>query len=423
MKLRYKVMLLMVALVGGYASAQQGVTKPQTVSRPSGFRFFNNRLTIKPHVSLTYTYDSNVDADSSEVDDSVFAAKPAVDFEWHGTKWLLVGDVWYRHRYLCQYNEQMGENSFGEALRYMYVSTSQDRTGWTLMLSERYANIDQSDEMNFGGDGRGVWRNRQTFDTAGVVERRFADKWHLSVQGQYSWLDYENDRGSYAPLFGWHQYSVGSQFGYMASKWTDLLVSAGYSLYDQDLSGNLYKTSRNYNDRSESYSLMAGVGTRANERIHYRALMGASWFDYGGGNSTDCGRTYSLSGNWRIHRHLNFTVLGTSYYQPSDQYVGQASKVYTLSGGLSYLTLGDRLNLSLNIAWRFDETCYSDEWYNSSQNYDREIFSTRRAADYLLNRWTSVFAHLIWDSQSTDGYNPYYEYDRVRAVFGVRLHY
>jgi hypothetical protein len=423
MKLRYKVMLLMVALVGGYASAQQGVTKPQTVSRPSGFRFFNNRLTIKPHVSLTYTYDSNVDADSSEVDDSVFAAKPAVDFEWHGTKWLLVGDVWYRHRYFCQYNEQMGENSFGEALRYMYVSTSQDRTGWTLMLSERYANIDQSDEMNFGGDGRGVWRNRQTFDTAGVVERRFADKWHLSVQGQYSWLDYENDRGSYAPLFGWHQYSVGSQFGYMASKWTDLLVSAGYSLYDQDLSGNLYKTSRNYNDRSESYSLMAGVGTRANERIHYRALMGASWFDYGGGNSTDCGWTYSLSGNWRIHRHLNFTVLGTSYYQPSDQYVGQASKVYTLSGGLSYLTLGDRLNLSLNIAWRFDETCYSDEWYNSSQNYDREIFSTRLAADYLLNRWTSVFAHLIWDSQSTDGYNPYYEYDRVRAVFGVRLHY
>ena len=130
-----------------------------------------------------------------------------------------------------------------------------------------------------------------------------------------------------------------------------------------------------------------------------------------------------LSANWRIRRHLNFTVLGSSYYQPSDQYVGQASKVYTLSGGLSYLTLGDRLNLSLNIAWRFDETCYSDEWYNASQNYDRELFSTRFAADYLLNRWTSVYAHLIWDSQETDGRNTLYEYDRVRAVFGLRLHY
>jgi hypothetical protein len=181
--------------------------------------------------------------------------------------------------------------------------------------------------------------------------------------------------------------------------------------------------SRRYNDQSESYSIQAGIGTRANENIHYRALMGASWFDYGGGSSTDCGWTYSLSGNWRIRRHLNFTVLGTSYYQPSDSYVGQASKVYTLSGGLSYLTLGDRMNLSLNIAWRFDETCYSDEYYLKSQNYDRELFSTRFAADYLLNRWTSLFAHLIWDSQSTDGVRAQYEYDRVRAVFGVRLHY
>ena len=423
MKTIYTILPAVVALIAGVASAQQGVTKPQTDSRPTGFRFFNNRLTIKPHVSLSYTYDTNVDADSTEVDDSVFAVKPAVDFEWHGSKWLVVGDLWYRHRYFCKYNDQLGENSYGEALRYKYVSTAQDQTGWTLMLSERYANISQSDDLNFGGDGRGIWRNRQTFDAAGVVERRFADKWHLSVQGQYSWLDYENQRGRYSPLFGWHQYSVGSQFGYMASKWTDLLVSAGYSMYDQDLSGNLYKTSRKYNDQSESYSIQAGIGTRANESIHYRALMGASWFDYGGGNSTDCGWTYSLSGNWRIRRHLNFTVLGTSYYQPSDQYVGQASKVYTLSGGLSYLTLGDRLNLSLNVAWRFDETCYSDEWYNSSQNYNRELFSTRFAADYLLNRWTSVYAHLIWDSQGTDGRNSLYEYDRVRAVFGVRLHY
>ena len=116
MKLRYTILPVAVLLVAGVASAQQGVTKPQTDSRPTGFRFFNNRLTIKPHVSLSYTYDTNIDADSSEVDDSVFAVKPAVDFEWHGSKWLVVGDIWYRHRYFCQYNDQMGENSFGEAL-------------------------------------------------------------------------------------------------------------------------------------------------------------------------------------------------------------------------------------------------------------------------------------------------------------------
>ena len=423
MKLQNTILLMVAVLGPGIVFAQQGVTKPQTVSRPTGFRFFNQRLTIKPHVSLSYTYDSNIDADSSEIDDSVLAAKPAVDFEWHGSKWLIVGDVWYRHRYFCEHNGQMGEDSYGEAIRYKYVSTSQDRTGWTLMLSERYANINQSDELNYGGDGRGLWRNRQTFDAAAVLERRFADRWHLNVQGQYSWLDYENQGGKYAPLFGWHQYSVGSQFGYMASKWTDLLVAVGYSLYDQDITGNPYYTSRKYNDQSDIYSVQAGIGTRANERIHYRALMGVSWLDYAGADSADCGWTYSLSGNWRIHRQLNFTVLGSSYYQPSDQYVGQAQKVYTLSAGLSYMTLGDRLNLSLNVAWRYNETCYSDDWYTSSQNYSRKLISTRLAADYLLNRWTSVFAHLIWDNQSTDGTNPYYDYDRVRGVLGVRLHY
>ena len=177
MKLNSTYLSVALLFAASVAFAQQGVTKPQSDSRPTGLRFFNNRLTIKPHVSLSYTYDSNIDADSKEIDDSVFAVKPAVDFEWHGSKWLVVGDVWYRHRYFCQYNDRMGENSFGEALRYKYVSTAQDRTGWTLMLSERYANIDQSDDLNFGGDGRGIWRKRQTFDAAGVLERRFADRW------------------------------------------------------------------------------------------------------------------------------------------------------------------------------------------------------------------------------------------------------
>ena len=115
MKNRVSVIALFTMLAG-MAIAQQGVTKPQTESRPMGFRFFNQHLTIKPYVSLSYTYDSNVDADRSSSDDSVFAINPAVDFEWHGSKWMLVGNVWYRHRYFCEYNDEMGEDSYGESL-------------------------------------------------------------------------------------------------------------------------------------------------------------------------------------------------------------------------------------------------------------------------------------------------------------------
>ena len=403
------------------AIAQQGVTKPQTVSRPTGFRFFNQHLTIKPYVSLSYTYDSNIDSDSSNEDDSVFAVNPAVDFEWHGAKWMLVGNIWYRHRYFCEFNDQMGENSYGESLQYRYSSSAQNAKGWSLMLSERYAFINQSDDLDSQG-GRGIWRDRQTLDVTGVLERRFTERWHMDIQGQYSWLDYDNQTGRYAPLFGWSQYSAGAQLGHAASKWTDLLVAAGYSRYDQDIDYNDIRTSRSYNEQSDAYSIQGGVGTRATERISYRALMGASWFDYGGGGYTDCGWTYTLSANWRVHRQVQLSLLGSSYYQPSDQYIGQAEKIYNLSAGVSYLTLGDRLKLSANLMWRFNETCYADSVYTSRYKYDRTHLSARFAADYLLNRWTSIFAHVIWDDESTDT-NSYYDYNRIRGVFGVRLHY
>ena len=420
--MKSKISVIMLStMLAGVAIAQQGVTKPQTESRPMGFRFFNQHLTIKPYVSLSYTYDSNVDADRTSSDDSVFAINPAVDFEWHGSKWMLVGNVWYRHRYFCEYNDEMGEDSYGESLQFRYSSSAPSEKGWSLMLSERYAFISQSDDFD-SHNGRGIWRDRQTLDVAGVLERRFTERWHMDIQGQYSWLDYDNDVTKNYPLFGWSQYSTGVQIGYAASKWTDMLVAAGYSRYDQDLSGNDVKTFRNYNDKSDSYSIQAGLGTRATERISYRALMGASWFDYGDASSTDCGWTYTLSANWRIHRQVQLSLLGSSYYEPSDEYVGQARKVYTLSGGISYLTLGDRLKLSGNVAWRFNETCYSDAVYSSRQNYDYTYISTRLAADYLLNRWSSIFAQLIWDNQSYDN-NSDHDYDRFRGVLGVRFHY
>ena len=417
----YSIFFSSVFLFVSTAVAQQGVTKPQTESRPTGFRFFNQHLTIKPYVSLSYTYDSNIDSDSSNEDDSVFAVNPAVDFEWHGAKWMLVGNIWYRHRYFCEFNDQMGENSYGESLQYRYSSSAQNAKGWSLMLSERYAFINQSDDLDSQG-GRGIWRDRQTLDVSGVLERRFTERWHMDIQGQYSWLDYDNQTGRYAPLFGWSQYSAGAQLGYAASKWTDLLVAAGYSRYDQDIDYNDIRTSRSYNEQSDAYSIQGGVGTRATERISYRALMGASWFDYGGGGYTDCGWTYTLSANWRVHRQVQLSLLGSSYYQPSDQYIGQAEKIYNLSAGVSYLTLGDRLKLSANLMWRFNETCYADSVYTSRYKYDRTHLSARFAADYLLNRWTSIFAHVIWDDESTDT-NSYYDYNRIRGVLGVRLHY
>ena len=384
--------------------------------KPQGFRFFNQHLTIKPYVALSYTYDSNIDTSRHGESDSIFCVQPGADFEWKGERWALVGSLWYRRNAYCEYANEMGENSWGESLAYKWTTSKQDERGWSLILSEKYRYTDQSDALG-SGDGRGIWRDREALDASGVIQRRFTERLHAEVMGQYNWLDYKNDTGKYAPLYGWSEWSAGAQAGYAASKWTDLPVAGGYSHYTQK-KGRGY---RNYSNESQVWTVQAGLGTHATEKITYRALMGASWLDYGGHSNADCGWTYSLDANWRITRQLQVSALGKSYYQPSERTVGQAIKVYSLSGGLSYLTLGDKMTLTANLAWRYEDTCYSDRYLGYGNDFDEQILSARVGANYTINRWMSVYADFTWEEEWCDVRA--YGYDRFRGTIGMRFHY
>jgi hypothetical protein len=310
----------------------------------------------------------------------------------------------------------MGENSYGESLKYNWTTSKPGERGWSLALAERYAYISQSDDIN-SGDGRGIWRDRERFDASAAIERRFTERWHADLMGQYNWLDYKNDTGKYAPLYGWQQFSAGLEAGFAASKWTDLLVAGGYSGYRQK-GGSGY---RNYSNESQVWTVMGGIGTHATEKIQYRALAGASWLEYGGHSGADCGWTYQLSGNWRVTRQVQLSLLGSSYYQPSERSIGQAIKVYALSAGVSYLTLGDKMNLNANIAFRHEENVYADRYLAAGNDYDEDILSARLGATYTINRWMSLFATIAWEEDWCE-YDRY-DYDRFRGTVGVRFHY
>ena len=171
----------------------------------------------------------------------------------------------------------------------------------------------------------------KTINASGALERRFTDRLHADVSASYNYIDYVNDSHKYAPLYGWSQYSFGAEAGYAASKWTDLLVAGGYSRYHQH-GGTGY---RNYKTSSESYTVLAGFGTHATEKIEYRLLGGASWLNYGGHDGADSGWTYQMSANWRITRQWQLSALGSSYYQPSERTLGTAVKVSSISAGVS----------------------------------------------------------------------------------------
>ena len=402
-----------VAMSSALAMAGESIA-----DKPTGFRFFNNHLTIKPYVSLSYTYDSNIDTAKHSTDDSIFMVSPGVDFDWKGERWSLVGSLWYRYNAYCDYNDEMGENSYGESLKYNWTTSKKGERGWSLALAERYAYISQNDSLT-SGDGRGIWRDRERFDASAAIERRFTERWHADLMGQYNWLDYKNDTGKYSPLYGWQEFSAGLEAGFAASKWTDLLVAGGYSGYRQKAATGGY---RNYSNESQVWTIMGGIGTHATEKIQYRALVGASWLEYGGHSGADSGWTYQLSGNWRVTRQVQLSLLGSSYYQPSERSVGLAVKVYALSAGVSYLTLGDKLNLNANIAFRHEENAYHDRYLAAGNDYDEDIISARLGATYTINRWMSLFATIAWEEEWCDKYDNY-DYDRFRGTVGVRFHY
>ena len=386
--------------------------------KPTGFRFFNNHLIVKPYVSLSYTYDSNADSGRHSDGYSIFMVSPSADFEWRGDRWSLVGSLFYSYNAYSGDSDQLNNSTYGESLKYNWTTSKPGEKGWSLALSERYAFISQNDNMN-SGDGRGIWRDRQRADVAGVIERRFTERWHADLSGQYDWLDYKNDTGKYAPLYGWQEFSAGLEAGFAASKWTDLLVAGGYSGYRQKSGSGGY---RNYSNDSQVWTVMAGIGTRATEKIQYRLLAGGSWLEYGGHSGADSGWTYQLSANWRATRQLQFSLLGSSYYQPSERTCGSAIKVYSISGGASYLTLGDKLTLRGDIAFRREDNVYSDRYLGAGNDYDEDILSVRLGATYTINRWVSVFANISWEEEWCDSHKDY-DYDRYRGTVGLRFHY
>lgn len=405
------VMTLAAAFVGLSAFAEAST---EASGRPQGFRPFNG-LTLSPYVNLSYTYDSNVDGTKKAQGDSIFIVGPGLNVNWQHNDWEFSGNVWYDYHYYAKYNNVLGENSYGESASLKKSSSKNGEKGWTLMLGERYAFISQDDSIG-KEDGRGIWRDRDTIDVNGVYEYRFTDRLHASINGAYDYLHYDNSDSKWAPLYGWNEWSVGGELGYAFTPWTDALLDAGYSRYTNDGSSGV----KNYKNSSDSYTLQAGFGSHATRNITYRALLGASWFDYGEGHQTS-GWTYSLSSRWKLARKWSLMALGSSYYQPSERDLGSAIKVYALSGGVSYMPT-DRWTFTADLAWRHEQSIYTDDYLAGAENYDEDLLSGRLGANWLVNRYLSLFVRADYETLTCEDRSNY-DYNRVRGTVGMQLHF
>lgn len=401
-------------MIAGLAASVQANEAP-------GVKF--NNLTLSPYVNLEVTYDSNVDYDRHEYRDWYFTINPGVDFDYAGNDWGIKGDAWFSYDKYHKYTE-LNDPRYGFMLSEYWESPQNLR----IVFGQRFLQSRVNDSIHDGG--RGIWRERRWWDINGAISYQFSEKSGATLFGQWSDMDYRNNSAKYGPLYGWEKWEAGLELSHSLTAKSNILLTGNFSRYSSDGAIN---NSRN----STGYSLMAGFGSRATERITYRIMNGISWFDYAGGkrrannlqtedDDVIINWVYSADVNWLISQKWAASLAGSSYYQPSETQANQASYIQTLSAGLTYrpmrrVTLRGDVGLRRErdeFSRRYADSAYTDYYRKRMTDY---YMSARLRADYRFAKYASVYAGVeFMDRESNESF---YDYTRFRGTLGLQLRY
>lgn len=370
------------------------------------------RMTLRPYVSLSYTYDSNVDSSKHGQDGSQWVVNPGLVLEYKDDNWDVTATAYYNYHAYNRYTSQLNSSSYGQTLDFKWVDAARDERGWLFQMEESFRQVAQDDDMS-NSKGRGIGRDRKEFKVNGILQRRVNQYLFATALAGFYLLDYDNDVSKYARLYGWKSTVVGGELGYIATKWTSFLVHGDYQWYWQDNTDNT-----GIGDTSRGYTIQAGLCSYATERIEYRLLGGWSYFDFGNGTHTLDGFTYKASAKYKVGDHLDLVAFGSSYFQPSEYNLGTAMKVNTFSVGLQERFV-DNLRGTLDLAYRNE----SYEYSTSGARYDTDIWTGRVGLTYKLNRFVHLFGRVEYQISTTTRVSHSYDYDRIRGTVGVRLTY
>ena len=423
-----KKILLTIALTSAlFAQAE-------VMDRPSGFKI-GQRMTVRPYVSMAYTYDSNVNSRPGHgTSGSSWVISPGFSAEYKAENWNLKGGAYYQYHAYSKNSNNLNSDSYGQNLGFNWANSRPDERGWSLILRESFAQISQDDDMS-NHNGRGVGRDRKQFQFSAGLQRRITERWHADVEGTYYYLDYDNNNNKYAPMYGWRRWTAGGQIGYAASKWTDFIVAANYQNYRQDNhverkrpNGTSWEDTsggargRHYDPESKGWTIQAGIGTHATERISYRLTGGWSFFEFGGGAKDVSGFSYQASSSWQMTDRWTMMMLASSYFQPSEQEYGGVVNVHNASWGVGHSMIRGKLNTTFDLNYRHESREYT-EYYASE--YDQDIFTGRIGLNYTINRFIVAFTNLEYQKDWIGGnqYKSSYDYDRWRLTVGLRLTY
>lgn len=410
-----------------FAALLCGGVSAEILDRPTGIKI-GQRMTLRPYVSLSAAYDSNVGSRSSSSKgngDVLWTVNPGLNLDYKAENWSLLLNVYYNyHAYTKNENtHNHNQHTYGESLRWSWSNSKGAEKGWALMLSEMYQKVTMADDMSYY-NGRSYTADRSQLTVNGAVQRRFNEHWHADANASYYNLDYDNDAAdpTMSALYGWQRWTAGLEAGFAPSRWTDIIGALGYQGYNQD---NVVGTGLSRD--SQGYTAQAGLGSYATERITYRALAGWSRFEYANNASSADGFVYTVSGSWKIDDTLSTMLMATSYYQPSERSTASKSRTDAASWGIAKALVSGKLRATFDLTYRHEKhepISYFGSYGGSS--YDIDVVTARLGLNYTLNRFLTGFVYgeylRSWNSDS-DYMSSYADYDRWRVTTGIRLTY
>ena len=415
-----KLLFTSAAVLAGMAA------QADLIDREGGIKI-GQRMTLRPYVSFSYSYDTNVDSANQSRGSSSWCVNPGLSLDYRGGNWNVVGTAYYNYSGYTKYNDELQHHNYGEQLSFDWSSVEGGK-GWSLMLSESIQSITQNDDMTHDG-GKGLGRDRFQINLNGALNYRFNEQLHAGVNGGYHFLDYANDSERYGALYGWSRWDAGAHIGYTLTRWTDFFISGTYNGYTQDNDCDLRgeygpKKGNEISGTSKGYTIHGGIGSYLTDRIQYRVSAGMSHFEYGDISKSN-GFTYQGDLNWQITETLHMMLLASSYYQPSEREYGASTRNDCVSWGVAKSFIRGKLNATFDVAYRHEMHDYVEYDYS---DYYLDIVTFRLGLSYSLNRFFSIFGSVEYQTELNDGNSDVdvgdaYDYDRWRGTIGVRLAY
>ena len=412
-------------------------------------------VNLSPTLNIGVFYESNPDevnenrkelmeaADENRYDATEgFNIQPGLNLLLPGNQWKLSGRLVYTYED-DNTDYSRSPEDWRETLKF--DGETDGGTSWALGQSAQQLSYQQYDE--FSQD------DRFGFGVDGMLGRQITDKSGLSVGAGYRLVDYEDDY-----LYDSDNQVYSLTFKHQLSEKTDGLLSLAYGINGADFdevgsdihpeTGPRRRLDVDIKDAT-SYTASLGLGSRATEKISYRALIGMTAYDdfeydYGEAvDSLDRGQeldndkdtrysvSYSLGLAWTPTDRFSLNLSGNSGYEPSEDVRNNSLLAYSLVGSASYRFFR-RVMLSGGVAYRYEDYLRNveEDEVDLFTGTDAEGQGQSRQDDQVnlfagltfgLTRYASFYVNGLYTV--TDSTIDDFDYDRYRISAGVALQY